>query len=165
MASNIEVEAGLSTGADPNIGDVYGALSGLDVSEQSPITSSGDAIAAVIRDDSIVVRVEGHEGEWSEQSQTAVLRALERMDGIGEAEVTAGGYEKADDADEADEDEDADEAVTDVSEVTGVGPDRTEQLKGAGIETAEQLAAAEPSDLPLSGGVAKKVITAAEEDL
>lgn len=164
MASNIEVSAGLSDDAAiPSVGEVYAALSGLDASEASPISSGGDEIAVSVRGDSLVARVQGHDGEWSEQSQRSLLRTLEAIDGVTGAEVVAGGHD-------AGEDESAGEAAGDdettpATSLSGVGSGRGETLADAGIETVADVSEAGVDGLVEAGiseGVAENLVDEAD---
>lgn len=167
MASNIEVEADLREGATvPSVGEVYQQLTGLDVSEASPISPNGGEVAVVVRGDSLVARVQGHDGEWSEQSEVALLRGLEGVAGVSGAEVVAGGHEESETPETEPETDGAAEAeTTPATSLSGVGPGRGETLEEAGIETVADVVEAGVDGLVevgISEGVAENIVAEAE---
>lgn len=153
MASDIEVKARISTD-DLSVGDVYAALrTTRGVSKQSPITPGAREAAAVVNENTAIVRVEGHDGEWSETSQTALVRALESMDGVAAVSVTSGGHESNQSASEGGAEPDSPPATA----IDGVGPGRADTLSEAGIETVADVEAAGVEglvDAGLSQGIA-----------
>lgn len=166
MASNIEVEADLREGASvPSVGEVYQQLTGLDVSESSPISPNASEAAVVVRGDSLVARVQGHEGEWSGQSEQAVLRAIEGIDGVTGAEVVAGGHEQTETETETETGDAAEAKTTPATSLSGVGPGRGETLAEAGIETVADVTEAGVDGLVevgISEGVAENIVAEAE---
>lgn len=85
---------------------VRDALSGLDVSESSPITADASQVgishsteADGEGDDGEVhhhveLHVSGHDGEWTKTSQEALLDALKDLDGVDVESVSVeGGHE------------------------------------------------------------------------
>lgn len=79
---------------------VQGALASLDdgdLSKGSPVTGGcrevgvGTVEADGPRD--IVLRVEGHDGDWTKTSEEAIRRRVEQIDGIGGLVESEGGYE------------------------------------------------------------------------
>lgn len=182
MASDIEVTATITTD-DFSVGDVYDAmrLRGDDISETSPISPGLREAAVVAGDDSLTLRVQGHDGEWSKQSQEALVDSLAHAPGVDGAtvEVTSGGYAGAseddqdgdgepvteddgDDGDEPDADEEEEEeAAPGVETIDGVGADRAETLKEAGIETVDDVIDVGADGLVEAGiseGVAENIV-------
>jgi len=101
MASNITL-----TFDAPGAGytDVREALSGLtddDVSVSSPISEGGSEAAVVVDGNTIEVRVDGHEGDWTKKSQNGVVSAIEAVDGVEECTSIEGGYEKSEESEES----------------------------------------------------------------
>ena len=95
--------------------DVRAALGGLtddDLSASSPISAGGREAAVVVDGDVAVVKVAGHDGDWTKKSTQAVLDAVEAVDGIESVSHVEGGYESA----ESDSD---DESGDDSSESDG----------------------------------------------
>lgn len=94
---------------------VRAALGGLtddDLSASSPISAGGREAAVVVSDGTAVVRVIGHDGDWTKKSTQAVLDAVEAVDGVESVSDVEGGYEPA----ESDSD---DESGDDSSESDG----------------------------------------------
>jgi len=84
--------------------DVREALSNLtddDVSVSSPISAGGTEAAVVVDGDTIEVRVEGHEGDWTLTSQNGVIAAVEAVDGVEECTSVQGGYDPDDEDEES----------------------------------------------------------------
>lgn len=170
MAQNIEVEAPLT---DPSItrSDVSDSLDQVDdVSDSSPISAGVGEAAVIVKADSVVIRIQGHDGEWSEQSETALLRGLERVDGVGSAEVVSGGHEPgqegAQEAEESEADGEADESDGDdesvpVEEMSNVGTSRAQLLRSKGIETkadAEEAGVEGLAEAGISPGIAERIL-------
>lgn len=67
-----------------------------DVSKSSPIMGgvpeAGVAIGGDGEDQTVVVRVEGHAGEWTKTSEQALRRAVKRVEGVEELVESDGGY-------------------------------------------------------------------------
>lgn len=85
-----------STTGSVSRSDVRDALSGLtddDITESSPITAGAAEVGVETRDGTVIVRVSGHEGEWSKTSETALRRAVVGVDGVDELTDSDGGYE------------------------------------------------------------------------
>lgn len=75
--------------------DVRSSLRGLsddELTKTSPVTEGGSELAVVVTGGSVTVREEGHDGEWSKTSETAVRRAVQSVDGVGELVSQTGGY-------------------------------------------------------------------------
>lgn len=78
---------------------VRDALSGLtddDVTVSSPVTAGGLELAVEVGEGVLVVREEGHDGEWSKTSESAVRKAVESVDGVVGLVEKAGGYQDSD---------------------------------------------------------------------
>lgn len=146
------------------------------ISEQSPV-SSGFHEAAVIADEkSVTVRVQGHDGEWSKETETTLRSAVGDIDGVDADSITVSGgadapTEDTDDEGGADEEESdmepEDEAVAaDVEEIDGVGPQRAETLRAAGLDTVGAVIAGGLDALTAAGiseGVAEGILDAATD--
>lgn len=172
MASDIEVTADLTSDADVSVGDVYDRmrLGADEISEQSPITPGLREVVALIGEDEILLRSQGHDGEWSKTSQDALIEALGEIDGVdgSTVEVVEGGYEQDGDEEDPEVDVEAmadaivpEEEEDDVSEIDGVGAARAEQLREAGIETVKDVLAAGTDGLVEAGiseGVAENIV-------
>jgi hypothetical protein len=78
---------------------VMGALSSLtddDLSVGSPVTGGCNEVGvAKVQEDEerfIVLRVEGHSGDWTKTSEDAIRRRVEGIDGIAGLVESEGGY-------------------------------------------------------------------------
>lgn len=91
--------------------DVRAALEGLtddDLSVSSPISPGGREAGVAIEDGDVVVRVEGHDGDWTRKSTRAVVSAVESVDGVVESAGVDGGYnDPGDSEDGSDESNDS----------------------------------------------------------
>lgn len=104
MASHLVLD--VAHDGSVEVGDVSAALSGLDVSQTSPVDADGSTFGCLPGDGSIEVRNRGHDGRWTKKSQEAVLGALEAIEGVTDIEIVEGGYEPRDDDEEEDGDGD-----------------------------------------------------------
>lgn len=77
----------------PAVRNALSLLTNDDVSVGSPISAGASEVAIVIEDGDVVVRVEGHEGEWTQTSEAAVQSAVEAVDGVNELVESKGGFE------------------------------------------------------------------------
>jgi hypothetical protein len=64
-----------------------------DISQSSPITAGVPEAGIVITQDTVIVTVEGHEGDWTKTSETALRRAVKSVDDVEALEESEGGYE------------------------------------------------------------------------
>lgn len=161
MASDIRVRG--SKQPDVTKAALYAALRGVasaDISAASPVSSGIREGAVRTSGDGFVFVVEGHDGEWSEESQAAILDALDSVPGVA-VETVEGGHEPAvDDDDTADAEADSDDDPA-VSTIPGVGPGRAKTLREAGIETVSAVRTAGVSGLVDAGipeGVASNIL-------
>ena len=113
LVATFELDGAVSKQA---IRSALGALADDDLSASSPISAGGREAAVVVSDGTAVVRVIGHDGDWTKKSTQAVLDAVEAVDGIESVSDVEGGYESA----ESDSD---DESGDDSSESDGDGSD------------------------------------------
>lgn len=126
MASHIRVEADVQDGADVASGDVRAALSGLDVSQSSPVSPNAREVAAWVdaEEGVVTLTVEGRTGSFTKKSETALTDTLKNMDGVDatSVEVVDGGYEsRASDEDEGGSDESGGSAETSIEGYGGDG--------------------------------------------
>jgi len=80
---------------------VRDALAGLtadDLTEKSPVTAGGTELAVTVGEhdgeEVLLVREEGHGGEWSKTSERAVRTAVKAVDAITDMVASSGGYEE-----------------------------------------------------------------------
>lgn len=104
MANYIRLTASLgdSDASYRDFRDEVSALTDDDVSQTSPVTAGGNEVGVIVTDDEVTLTVEGHGGEFTKTTESALIEVIE--DVLGEdAEVTVeGGY--------TEDDEDTDEA-------------------------------------------------------
>lgn len=172
MASDIEVTADVEGVTRADVVDALRSVRD-GISNTSPVSAGFREAAVVASDESLTVRVQGHDGEWSQKSEAALKQAIAGVDGVQSIEVTEGGYdggvadtEPADDDDTTAEDGDEEDVAADVAEIDGVGPARAEELRAAGIETVGQVISGGVDGLieaGLSDGVAENVLAAATD--
>lgn len=94
MTADIEIAVDASsTVTRQDIRSALDALTEDDISETSPVTAGCPEAVAVNVEDGLLVRCEGHDGDWTRTSERAVLRALKGASGVEDASVVDGGYE------------------------------------------------------------------------
>ena len=76
--------------------DALSDLSDDDVSVSSPISAGGREAAVVVGDNTVIVRVIGHGGEWTKKSTEAVIDAVESAEGVTVVSSVDGGYDAND---------------------------------------------------------------------
>lgn len=163
MASHIHVTASIAE--DVTEANVYSALRQVgreQLSQKSPVSAQLREASVVTHEETLILRVEGHDGEWSRTSQDTITDTLAGIDGVEaeSVEVISGGYEQ----DDGDEDDSEDEDSPDVETITGVGSGRAETLRDAGIETVADVIDAGAEGLVeagLSEGVAENIVESA----
>lgn len=186
MAVDLHVQAAKTPAVSK--ADVYAALRSIGsdaLSAESPVSAQLREAFVATRPESVTVRVEGHAGEWSQESQQTLVRTLAGIDGVDAAtiEIVAGGYDETTETDEAasesgesesEEGETGETATREgdrppeetgrlgVEEIDGVGQSRSEALRAAGIETVDDLLEAGVDGLveeaEVSEGVAENII-------
>lgn len=181
MASDIEVRADAEGVSRADVREALDAARD-GVSPPSPVSPGFPEVAVVARDDSVVVRVQGHDGTWSQETEATLTQVLAGVDGVDPTtvEVVEGGADVPDadeqpspDTDDADAD-DADDAATDygtaidadapVTVIDGIGPGRQETLASAGITTVGDVREAGLDglvDAGIPGGVAETLVARA----
>ena len=117
LVATFELDGAVSKRA---IRSALGALTDDDLSASSPISAGGREAAVVAGDETAVVRVIGHDGDWTKKSTQAVLDAVEAVDGIEGVSDVEGGYGSAGSESESESD---DESGDDSSESDGDGGD------------------------------------------
>lgn len=74
--------------------DVRAALSDLDVSESSPVAASGRLLATAVEEGAVHVRGGAkRSGSFTKKSQSALVEAVESVDGLADVTVESGGYD------------------------------------------------------------------------
>lgn len=113
MGSDMEMRFALpDRDAIPHVREALSELTSDDISKKSPIEPGrkqiGDAVAGSESSPVLVLRVQGHSGDWSKTTETAVRRAATSVGGVTHLS-TDGGYEPASSASEDDSDDDTDD--------------------------------------------------------
>lgn len=164
MAATLRIRA--STDGTLDKADVYGPLRAIpadELSESSPVSPRCREVAVATGDGWVELRVGGHDGEWSHLTQDTLRQTLAGIDGVDAASIDVEGGVDADAA--AGDESDESDGQTDVSEITGVGPQRAEELRDAGLSTVSAVLDAGVEglvDVGISDGVAANIIENAE---
>lgn len=77
----------------PAVRNALSLLTNDDVSVGSPISAGASEVAIVIEDGDVVVRVEGHDGDWTRTSEETLRKVIEGVDGVNELVESKGGFE------------------------------------------------------------------------
>jgi hypothetical protein len=100
MATHIIIEAEYE--GELSNSEVRSALTGMDVSQSSPVDAAGRRVGTAWGNGEITLTVDGGDEDFTKKSETALVRAVRRIDGVDEDSVTVtkGGYETDDDDDD-----------------------------------------------------------------